>query len=158
MPSVRFSNSGGPPRTRSAAIVSPPELLLEPELPELLPDSPHAVSAVSSTVAPASARRIPILRVMLVSPGVGRGSGTPRDGDPGGGRRPGAGGVSPGRPPRAPAPGPRRGGVRGHLLGDRGGAAVGAGRSPGEPAGDAGGDRVALHEGEREVDEQCQRG
>src|SRR3954449_2286337 len=103
MPSVRFSNSGGPPRTRLEAIVSPAELLLEPELPELLPDSPHAVSAVSSTVAPASARRIPILRVMLVSPGVGRGSGTPGDGDPGGGRRPGTGWFSPWRPPRPPA-------------------------------------------------------
>src|SRR5947209_18895620 len=92
MPSVRFSNSGGPPRTRLAAIVPPPDpLLLEPALSELLPDFPHAVSAVSSTVAPASARRIPILRVMLVSPGVGRGPGTPRNGDPGGGRRPGDG-------------------------------------------------------------------
>src|SRR3954469_23407603 len=86
MPSARFWNSGGPPRTRLAAIVSPPALLLplEPELPELLPACPHAVSAVTSTAAPPSALRIPILRFMLSSllaqPRVG---GTPRNGGPG---------------------------------------------------------------------------
>jgi hypothetical protein len=58
-----------------AAIVSPPALLLplEPELPELLPACPHAVSAVVSTAAPASALTIPFLRLMLVSPGLAAG-------------------------------------------------------------------------------------
>src|SRR3954451_11556826 len=108
MPSVRFWNSGGPPRTRLEAIVSPPALLLplEPELAELLPDCPHAVSAVTSTAAPASALTIPVLRLMVVSPGsaAGRQDAAGR-GDPGGGRRPGQRWFSPGRPRPVPGPG-----------------------------------------------------
>src|SRR5690242_13461264 len=78
MPSVRVWNSGGPPRTRLAAMVSPP-LLLEPLLPLelLLPDWPQAVSAVSRTVAPVTASAIlrrAILCFMDVSPEVSRGA------------------------------------------------------------------------------------
>src|SRR3954452_5479161 len=93
MPSARVWNSGGPPRTRLAAMVSPPrrrELL--PLEPLLLPDAPHAVSAVSTTVAPVSARTILCLGMLLfmdVSPGVGRGARCAEAGNPGGGRRSG---------------------------------------------------------------------
>src|SRR3954471_2322144 len=87
MPSGRVWNSGGPPRTRLDATVSPPPLLLE-LLPFelLLPDSPHAVSAVSRTVAPVSAKTIRclvILLVMYVSPEVGHDASSRRGGEPG---------------------------------------------------------------------------
>src|SRR5690349_9829456 len=109
----------------------PPELLpllLELPLLELLPACPHAVSAVSRTVAPPSASmtwRVAILRFMVCSPGVGPGA-RRRGRDPGGGRRPGRFEGSPGR---------LRG--DGH-FGELRGAAVGAAPA-GEPPGDAAG-------------------
>src|SRR5689334_22105395 len=88
MPSARVWNSGGPPSTRLLAMVSPPPLLPEPVLPLelLLPDAPHAVSAASTTVAPASATTVRcwvILLFMDVSPEMGHGASSRRGGGPG---------------------------------------------------------------------------
>src|SRR3954468_19290765 len=105
-------------------MVSPPLLpALLPLQPLLLPDSPHAVSAVSTTVAPVSARAI-LCRVMLlfmdVSPEVGRGARRAADGEPG------AAGAAPGSDRSAGAL------LGSGQLGDRSGAAVDAGGAAGE--------------------------
>src|SRR3954447_19389476 len=132
MPSVRVWNSGGPPKTRLAAMVSPP-LLLEPLLPLelLLPDWPQAVSAVSRTVVPVTASAIlcrAILCFMDVSPEVGRGA---RGAEVGSGRR----------VPRGTVKGSGGRELLGGLqLRERGRAAVGSGGPAGEPAGHPAGD------------------
>src|SRR4051794_30689491 len=118
MPSVRVWNSGGPPSTRLAAMVSPPLLLPESLLPLelLLPDAPHAVSAVSRMVAPAIATTILCLVILLfidVSPEMGHGASSRRGGGPGR------------RAPRRDSEGSWGREVLGGLeLGDRGLAAV----------------------------------
>src|SRR6478609_8215624 len=135
MPSARVWNSGGPPSTRLAAMVSP-LLLLE----LLLPDAPHAVSAVSRTVAPAIATAVRcwvILLFMDVSPEMGHGASSRRGGGPGR------------RAPRRDSEGSWGRELLGGLeLGDRGLAAVAVDGATGEPPGHPAGDRVALDQGE----------
>src|SRR4051812_13418480 len=148
MPSVRVWNSGGPPSTRLAAMVSPPLLLPESLLPLelLLPDAPHAVSAVSRMVAPAIATTILCLVILLfidVSPEMGHGASSRRGGGPGR------------RAPRRDSEGSWGRELLGGLeLGDRGLAAVAvdgaAGGTPGPPPGG----RVALGEGQGEGHDQ----
>src|SRR3954454_22258886 len=121
MPSGRVWNSGGPPSTRLAAMVSPPLLLELLPLAPLLPDWPHAVSAVSRTVAPVSARTIlgrAILWFMDVLLGSAAARVTPRWG-PGGGCHAGTARGSGGR-----------GLLGGGQLGERSRAAVGAAGEP----------------------------